>query len=59
MRGKNQVFYTLKQKNKLKQNDMFEKGNHGLNCEKYRQAPPLSIIIRHGRVPGCLSKKNS
>jgi len=39
MPKKNQVFYTLKQKNKLKQNDMFEKGNHGLNCEKYRQPP--------------------
>jgi hypothetical protein len=33
MQGKNQVFYTLKQ------NNMFEKGNHGLNCEKYRHPP--------------------
>jgi hypothetical protein len=39
MQKKNQVFYTLKQKNKFKHNDMIEKGNHGLNCEKYRQAP--------------------
>ena len=39
MQKKNQVFYTLKRKNKLKQNDMFETDNHRLNCEKYRQAP--------------------